>query len=111
MKIISLFCGAGGLDLGFKEAGFESVLASDIMSHAESTYKKNFPETKFIKKDTGAVHKCQTLENCRRRQPTQGATVQTFLTVTLMMHKWRTHVRTLFPQQQLMWVKASEQVT
>ena len=51
MKIISLFCGAGGLDLGFKEAGFESVLASDIMSHAESTYKKNFPETKFIKKD------------------------------------------------------------
>ena len=51
MKVISLFCGAGGLDLGFKEAGFESVLASDIMSHAESTYKKNFPETKFIKKD------------------------------------------------------------
>jgi DNA (cytosine-5)-methyltransferase 1 len=51
MKIISLFCGAGGLDLGFKEAGFDCVLASDIMPHAESTYKKNFPETKFIKKD------------------------------------------------------------
>ena len=50
-KIISLFCGAGGLDLGFKEAGFDCVLASDIMSHAESTYKKNFPEKKFIKKD------------------------------------------------------------
>ena len=51
MKIISLFSGAGGLDLGFKEAGFDCVLASDIMPHAESTYKKNFPEAKFIKKD------------------------------------------------------------
>lgn len=51
MKIISLFSGSGGLDLGFKEAGFDCVLASDIMTHAESTYKKNFPETKFIRKD------------------------------------------------------------
>jgi len=51
MKIISLFSGAGGLDLGFKEAGFDCILASDIMSQAESTYKKNFPETKFIRKD------------------------------------------------------------
>ena len=51
MKIISLFSGAGGMDLGFKEAGFDCVLASDIMLHAESTYKKNFPEIKFIKKD------------------------------------------------------------
>ena len=35
MKIISLFSGAGGMDLGFKEAGFDCVLASDIMPHAE----------------------------------------------------------------------------
>ena len=51
MKIISLFCGDGGLDLGLKEAGFDCVLVSDIMPHAESTYKKNFPKTKFIRKD------------------------------------------------------------
>ena len=51
MKIISLFCGAGGLDLGFKEAGFDCVFASDIMPYAESTYKRNFPETKFMRND------------------------------------------------------------
>ncbi|HBQ5953659.1 TPA: DNA cytosine methyltransferase, partial [Klebsiella pneumoniae subsp. pneumoniae] len=30
MKVVSLFSGAGGLDLGFKNAGFQIVWANDI---------------------------------------------------------------------------------
>ena len=51
MNAISLFSGAGGFDLGFKEAGFNSIFASDIMPHAEDTFKFNFPLLPFIRKD------------------------------------------------------------
>lgn len=40
-KIIDLFCGAGGLSLGFEEAGFESVLAIDKWEDAINTYNNN----------------------------------------------------------------------
>lgn len=39
--VVSLFSGAGGLDLGFKQAGFELVWANDIDSDCVATYKKN----------------------------------------------------------------------
>lgn len=51
MNVVSLFTGAGGLDIGFKEAGFNIIFASDIMQQAEETFKYNFPETPFIRKD------------------------------------------------------------
>lgn len=41
MKIISLFSGAGGLDLGFEQEGFEPVVAYDIKPAAIDTYNKN----------------------------------------------------------------------
>jgi DNA (cytosine-5)-methyltransferase 1 len=41
MKVISLFSGAGGLDLGFKEAGHEIVWANDIFEDAVKTYRHN----------------------------------------------------------------------
>lgn len=41
MKIISLFAGAGGLDLGFAQAGFEIAWAIDNDADAVETYKKN----------------------------------------------------------------------
>ena len=41
MKIVSLFSGAGGLDLGFKMAGHEIVWANDIFIDAVDTYKNN----------------------------------------------------------------------
>lgn len=40
-KIISLFTGCGGLDLGFKLAGYKSVWANDIDHWACETFKKN----------------------------------------------------------------------
>lgn len=51
LNVISLFTGAGGMDNGFKEAGFNCIFASDIMPQAETTFNFNFPKTPFIKKD------------------------------------------------------------
>ena len=41
MKTISLFSGAGGLDVGFKKAGFNIVWANDFDKDACETYKLN----------------------------------------------------------------------
>ena len=38
---VSLFSGAGGLDLGFKESGFNILWANDIHPDCVETYKKN----------------------------------------------------------------------
>lgn len=41
LTVASLFSGAGGLDLGFKQAGFKLVWANDIFVEAAETYKLN----------------------------------------------------------------------
>ena len=51
MNIISLFTGAGGLDIGFIEAGYTEILASDIMPQAKESYNTNYPKTTFLLKD------------------------------------------------------------
>ena len=44
MKVISLFSGCGGIDLGFIKAGAKIIWANDIDSDAVKTYKKNIGE-------------------------------------------------------------------
>lgn len=44
MRIVSLFSGAGGLDLGFKLSGHKILWANDIDSDAVETYKHNVDE-------------------------------------------------------------------
>lgn len=39
--LVSLFCGAGGMDLGFKQAGFDILWANDFDEDATITYKNN----------------------------------------------------------------------
>ncbi|GHU50502.1 site-specific DNA-methyltransferase [Clostridia bacterium] len=41
MRVISLFSGAGGLDLGFKKAGFEIAAANEYDKTIWETYEKN----------------------------------------------------------------------
>lgn len=41
MNILSLFSGAGGLDLGLIQAGNAVIWANDIDANAVETYKKN----------------------------------------------------------------------
>ena len=41
MIVASLFSGAGGLDLGFIQAGHQVIWANDNYEDAVSTYKEN----------------------------------------------------------------------
>ena len=51
MKIISLFSGCGGLDLGFERAGFEIPIANEYDPTIWETYKINHTSTKLIEGD------------------------------------------------------------
>jgi len=51
MNIISLFSGAGGLDLGFKEAGFNILWANENNKNTWATHERNFPQT-ILSKDS-----------------------------------------------------------
>lgn len=45
IKMVDLFCGAGGLSLGFTQEGFVTCLANDIQDVCVDTYAHNHPET------------------------------------------------------------------
>ena len=49
--VLSLFSGAGGCSLGFKQAGYDILFASDIDTAAMNSYGANFPETNALKVD------------------------------------------------------------
>lgn len=51
MTVGSLFAGIGGIDLGFKQAGFDILWANEIDRDACKTYKLNFPETTLFEGD------------------------------------------------------------
>lgn len=51
MKVISLFSGCGGLDLGFEKAGFEIPVANEFDKTIWATFKANHPSTKLIEGD------------------------------------------------------------
>ena len=51
MNIISLFSGAGGLDKGFHNAGFRTVVANEFDPKICPTFKANFPDTNLIEAD------------------------------------------------------------
>lgn len=55
MKIGSLFSGAGGLDLGFEQAGFTITWANEFDKSIWATFKQNFPDTRLDKRDICAI--------------------------------------------------------
>lgn len=60
--LVSLFCGCGGLDLGFKEAGFEPVVAIDKDPIACRTYELNHPGVRVLKQDLASAPKGYILD-------------------------------------------------
>nr|WP_080507872.1 DNA cytosine methyltransferase [Rhodopseudomonas palustris] len=66
-SVVDLFCGAGGLSQGFRDAGFRVVAGSDNDPDAMATYRANFPEAAGITGDIrSAPIKEQLLEAARR---------------------------------------------
>ena len=56
LEIVSLFSGAGGLDLGFKKAGFNIVCANEYDKAIWQTFQYNFPDVKLDKRDIRHIH-------------------------------------------------------
>jgi len=50
MKIVSFFAGAGGLDLGFEQAGFDVIWANEYDKDIWETYEKNHKNTQLDKR-------------------------------------------------------------
>jgi DNA (cytosine-5)-methyltransferase 1 len=47
-NMVDLFCGAGGLSLGFEWANFNCLVANDNFKNASETYQANFARTDFV---------------------------------------------------------------
>ncbi len=54
-KIVSLFSGAGGLDKGFEQAGFDIIWANEYDSTIWETFEYNFPNTNLDKRSVRNV--------------------------------------------------------
>ena len=63
MEIISLFSGAGGLDLGFHKAGFRTVVANEYDKKICPTFRANFPDVKLIEGDIRDISSSEFPDN------------------------------------------------
>lgn len=66
MKVIDLFCGCGGLSLGFQKAGFKILAAYDNWDDAIAVYHTNFNHP-VIKQDLSNVE--ETVAKVKRYKP------------------------------------------
>ena len=53
--VVSLFSGCGGSDAGVLRAGFNVLMANDILPYARDVYLANHPETDYVLGDVSAI--------------------------------------------------------
>ena len=59
MKVVSFFAGAGGLDLGFENSGFDIIWANEFDKDIWETYKENHPNTYLDKRSIVDIDPCE----------------------------------------------------
>jgi DNA (cytosine-5)-methyltransferase 1 len=69
IPIVSLFCGSGGMDLGFRWGGFIPILAIDDNKAAIETYNWNDPRNISVKADIRELSNRQIVELVKRMSP------------------------------------------
>lgn len=55
LTVASFFSGCGGLDEGFKQAGYSIILANDVWEPAALSFKANHPEVHFLQEDIASI--------------------------------------------------------
>jgi len=65
LTAVDLFCGAGGLSEGLREAGFNVTVANEIQKDAALTFEKNHPDTKLITGDIRSISKSEIIPAIR----------------------------------------------
>ncbi len=54
-QLLSLFCGSGGLDMGFHQAGFVTSLAYDRRKDSLKSWSRSFPSGRAIEQDISSL--------------------------------------------------------
>lgn len=71
-QVVSLFSGCGGSDAGVIGAGFEVVMANDLLPYARDVYLANHPATDYIVGDVSTVETFPAAELLVGCYPCQG---------------------------------------
>ncbi|MCT1588448.1 DNA cytosine methyltransferase [Morganella morganii] len=71
-SVVSLFTGCGGSDAGLVNAGFNVLMANDILPYARDVYLANHPETDYRLGDVGGITSFPTADLLVGCYPCQG---------------------------------------
>lgn len=71
-SVVSLFTGCGGSDAGLVNAGFNVLMANDILPYARDVYLANHPETDYRLGDVGSITSFPTADLLVGCYPCQG---------------------------------------
>ncbi|ENO0459583.1 DNA cytosine methyltransferase [Salmonella enterica] len=70
--VVSLFSGCGGSDAGVLKAGFNVLMANDILPYARDVYLANHPETDYVLGDISGISSFPSAELLVGCYPCQG---------------------------------------
>lgn len=73
--VVSLFTGCGGSDAGLVEAGFDVLMANDVLPYARDIYHENLPNTDYVLGDVSAIHAFPSADVLVGCYPCQGFSV------------------------------------